>query len=98
MPVPLRRISKPVTSQENSFRCLPLVELFNCVFAKPLAGSFAQPMPTELFYCKAIYRIIKEKALHIPPSRQCEEETASHDVARNDITWSIGIYPCASIK
>jgi hypothetical protein len=38
------------------------------------------------------------KCLRITISRKSKQETASHDVGHNDVTWSIWIYRRTSIK
>ena len=48
--VPLRGLCETVTSKDDSFRRLFLVNLFDCAFAESIIGCLAHPAPTRGLY------------------------------------------------
>src|SRR6266851_2632542 len=55
--IPLRRYSKPLTSQEDSFRRLLLVKRFHWAFVKPFLGSSSHPPPIRKFVFLSAYNV-----------------------------------------
>ena len=58
-------------------------------------------MPTEGFCLRLRWCIIgpeQKNDSHVIEMGQSKQETAGHDVARDNVTWPIRIYPRASIE
>ena len=94
--VPLCGLNEEVRDEEDSFRRLLLVKPLHQAFAKSLIGCLAHPTPTEGFLFYVRWFIIKSEGnndLRVTEMRQCEHETASHDVARYNVLWPIRVYP-----
>lgn len=88
MLVPFRGFGKPVATQKDSLRHVPLVEPRNRAFCESLICSLTHPMPTGEYTLR--WCIDSETGgLQFAVRGKCETKTPGHDVARDDKTRSV---------
>ena len=87
-----------VRSEEDSLRRLLLMKPFYRAFAKSITGRFTHPTRTVNILVYKRLRVIASDGSHIAKMGQRKQETASHDIAPDNVTRSIRIYPWASIE
>jgi hypothetical protein len=91
MLVPFRGFGKPIATQKDSLRHVPVVEPHNRALCESLIGSLAHSMPTGEFTLRWCidFETERKESLQFTVRGKCKTKTPSHDVTRDNKTRSV---------